>query len=172
MRNHAASHLKLVVSKEAVPATDRPTKARAPQQLALPFVDSFTAVLVNVREIDREDFIELLEVVRPKWIFDARATPRLDVLGGTRGYVFQLFEKSGIDYVDVFGRMGLANYRSAEANPAIWANLVAGVLKEDRGSPKPFIILFDNEQILDAAKLTLPVALSAFLRANVAIATM
>ena len=64
-----------------------------PEQLTLPYLDPFTMVCVKVDGIYPEKFTTLLESLGAKWIIDARTNPRLDVLGGTRKYAFDLFQR-------------------------------------------------------------------------------
>lgn len=151
------SYLRLATSQDQ-PELERDTDSRKAQQLSLPYPVPHAVVLLNVENISRTTFLSLVEKTSPRWIIDARAVPRLDTLAGTRSYAFQLFQKLKADYVDLFGRLKITNYRTAEANPAFWSNAVVDLLKE---SPHlgPYLFLFDDSLMLRAAGEIFPESL-------------
>lgn len=127
------------------------------EQLPLPYLDPYTVVLLDVEKFDVHAFGHLLESLRPKWIVDTRTAPRLDTLAGTRSFAFQLFEHYGATYVDLFGALGLATYRHSRANPASWGKGLGELFKNSTSPSGPYVLLFDNEDLMGAsAKLLGP----------------
>jgi hypothetical protein len=68
---------------------------------------------------------------------------------------FRLFEKAQAAYVDLFGRLEIKSYRSAESNPAFWASAVFDLLKSSERKG-PYFFLFDDEQLMTSADYVLP----------------
>lgn len=147
----APSHLRLVLTR-AEDNCDNTTKAarKREKQLAFPYPETSTVFLVYVETIGRDEFARILGDSVPRWIIDVRAVPRLDTIAASRLSAFNLFEKTAATYVDLFGRLGIKSYRSAESNPAFWSSAVFNLLRNsDRKGP--YLFLFDNEQLMKTA---------------------
>ena len=166
-RDKNTTYLRLVEQTDAEPPKkEKVTKSifhRKEQQLALPYRDPSVAVFADVKDIEVGGFAELLSSLSPKWIIDARTTPRLDMLGGSRSNAFKLFDSNDAEYVDLFGQLGLATCRSADANPASWAVVVGEIIRSSGKPFGPFLILFDNTELLKAAADALPSSLHSTL---------
>ena len=152
----AGSHLRLVFNAKQTseaPAANIPRKTD--RQLAFPYPDASTVLLVKVDAMGREEFVRVIGQYMPRWIFDVRAVPRLDTVAASRLAAFQLFERSKATYVDIFGRLGIRSYRSADSNPAFWGSTLSELIK-DSDRKGPYLILFDDEPLLRAADEVLP----------------
>lgn len=174
-RDHSAPYLRLVDEADSARSTTRNLNSRSGdrnQQLALPYPDPFTAFFLDVNGIGVDRFVSLLRSMGPKWIIDARATPRLDMLGGSRSYAFRFFDNLGAEYVDLFGRLGLATYRSVDANPASWSDMVSRIVSSSARPFGPFLVLFDNADLLRASAEMLPQSLRRTLGRAVSCAVM
>ncbi len=147
-------HLRLVPTKahsEIKPAN----YLESAKQLSFPYPETSSVFLVYVDSFSRNDFADILSVYIPRWIFDVRAVPRLDTIAASRLSAFTLFEKNKVSYIDLFGRLGIKSYRSADSNPAFWSRSVVELLKNSE-SKGPYLFLFDNEKLLRAADKILP----------------
>ena len=148
-------HLRLVVvTPEPGKYAPKPASPRG-TQLAFPYPEGSTVVFVFVDAIDRDEFTRIVSDYTPRWIFDVRVVPRLDTIAASRRSAFSLFERMKVSYVDLFGRLGIKSYRSAESNPAFWSSAVFELLK-DAERKGPYLFLFDNEKLLRAADEVLP----------------
>lgn len=150
------SHLRLVVTMSDEPRVAKPrTKNDLPEQLALPYPEETAVFLVFVETMDRDKFARIVGDYTPRWVIDVRTVPRLDTIAGSRPSAFHLFRKSKAAYVDLFGKLGIRSYRSADSNPAVWGIAVSDIL---RGSDRkgPYLFLFDDESLLQAADRLLP----------------
>jgi hypothetical protein len=155
----APSHLRLVLTR-AEGNCDNAAKIgrRTEKQLAFPYPETSTVFLVYVESMGRDEFARILGDFVPRWVIDVRAVPRLDIIAASRVSAFNLFEKAEATYVDLFGRLGIKSYRSAESNPAFWSSAVFNLLKNsDRKGP--YLFLFDNEQLMKTADDVLPEAM-------------
>lgn len=142
------------------------------RQLAFPYFDAFAFLLADVRRLDAYAFPELLKSSRPNWIFDVRVTPRMDLLAGTRQNAFSLISSINAEYVDLFGKLGLQSYLSAGANPGLWSREIGSVVLESRRPTGPFMVLMDDERLLEASRKLLPESLNAIFRKQVSVAVL
>ncbi len=152
------SHLRLVVARPRTPnGADAVSKGRnLPEgQLAFPFPEASAVFFVFVDSIGSNEFAQIVGDYTPRWIFDVRTVPRLDTIAASRISAFKLFEKSKINYVDLFGRLGIKSYRSVESNPALWASAVFDLLEKSERKG-PYLFLFDDEQMMRCADNVLP----------------
>lgn len=97
-------------------------------------------------------FHAFLQEVAPKVLFDARVVPRLDLLAGSRQQAFQWFSESGCCYVDLFGRLNVASRHSVSVNPAMWIDACIDFLKSKKNRGGPYVFIFDDGEILNAAE--------------------
>lgn len=150
------SHLRLIVTPAKASDPKRPTDAHPrDRQLAFPYPEVSAVFLVYVDSMGRDEFAKIVGDFTPRWIIDVRAVPRLDTIAASRLSAFHLFEKAKAAYVDLFGRLGIKSYRSAESNPAFWGSAVFELLR-DSERKGPYLFLFDNEQLMKAADDVLP----------------
>lgn len=150
------SHLRLVFNTSEEPRPAKPAvKVDRSDQLALPYPEETAVFLVFVETMDRNEFAGIVGNYTPRWVIDVRTVPRLDTIAGSRPSAFHLFRKAKASYVDLFGKLGIRSYRSAESNPAIWGTVVCDLL---RGSERkgPYLFLFDDESLFQAADRLLP----------------
>lgn len=151
----APPHLRLIATRDQ--DHDKPVKSSPPRdkQLSFPYPDGSTVFLVYVESIGKDEFARIVGEYTPRWIIDVRAVPRLDTIATSRLSAFALFERAKASYVDLFGRLGIKSYRTAESNPAFWSSAVLDLLKNsDRKGP--YLFLFDDEQLLRTADNILP----------------
>lgn len=154
-RPSAPTHLRLVASKEPTHGAAEKSPVRRQEQLSFPYPESSAVLFVHLDTIEKDEFQQILGAYTPRWIIDVRTVPRLDTIATSRLSAFSLFEKSKAYYVDLFGRLGIKSYRVAESNPAFWSSAVFDLLKNsDRKGP--YLFLFDDEQLLQAADEILP----------------
>lgn len=100
---------------------------------------------------------KLVQGIRPTWIFDLRAAPRMDFDGLTRSYFFQLIQRLASRYVDVFGTLGIRHYHDSLANGVLLAETLNGVISEsDKLAGGPFMFLVDRSEIMEHASKLLP----------------
>lgn len=155
-KREGGTHLRLIF------AAPRERESKGPgvewpqdRQLAFPYPEESTVFLVYVETMGRDEFAKIVGEFTPRWIFDVRAVPRLDTIASSRLSAFRMFQKAKAAYVDVFGRLGIRSYRSADSNPAVWGDAVSQLLREsDRKGP--YLFLFDDESLLRAANDLLP----------------
>ncbi|MBS0251607.1 MAG: hypothetical protein JSR78_11160 [Proteobacteria bacterium] len=176
------SHLRLVTTTKDAPSeiirrdvrTAKLGVARRPhEQLALPYLDSFTVVLAHVESLSHlKKFSAALDWIGPKWIIDVRSTPRLDVLGGSRSHAFHMFEMRRINYVDLFGQLGIGSDRSYKARPSAWMELFGQIVKESAAPNGPFLLLFDNDDLLSSARASLPSKLQSIFHHSISVTEM
>lgn len=118
------------------------------EQLSLPFEESTDFMLVKESDILRNgEFSLLLDTIKPHWLFDIRITPRFDFLAN-RATAFRRFSDMNLEYVDIFGSIGVNSYDTKESTPEIWGDIITSKLATEKVSIKPCIFLFDNEMIL------------------------
>lgn len=127
------------------------------EQLALNFFGVPELLFVKESDILATGvFANLLESVRPHWLFDIRITPRLDFLAPNRSLAFKHFIDMKLDYIDIFGVLGTHSYRTEEARPESWGYYVASVLSEATTKNGPYMFIFDNEEIMKLSENTVP----------------
>lgn len=130
----------------------RPLRRR-PQQLSFPYAEARSVLLMDTNGINHAEFVRIIESMRPKWIVDVRAVPRLDTLAGSREYAFSIFHRMSIEYVDLLGRLGIISYKTSETNPAFWGPVAVQILKASVG---PYVFLFDYPPLMSVASESLP----------------
>ncbi|WP_374652216.1 hypothetical protein [Dongia sp.] len=155
------SHLKLVSSNteadHEVSLLAHSAESKSAQgQLALPYHDAFSVLLLDVRRLNFGRFVDVLNSTRPNWIIDVRVTPRMDLLAGNRQHALKIFSSHNAEYVDLFGKLGLHSYQSAEANPALWSKTIGEIVLNSRRPSGPFIVLFDDDKQFEFAKKIVP----------------
>jgi hypothetical protein len=128
---------------------------RENHQLTFPYPEESTVFFVFIKTMNRDEFLRIIGDYSLRWIIDVRAVPRLDTIAGSHISAFQLFEKSKASYVDLFGKLGIRSYRSADSNPAVRGLAVSDILKNSERKG-PYLFLFDNEDVFETADRLLP----------------
>ena len=164
-------HLQLVPPVDSVEDKSHANETEA-EQLTLSFSDQYSLFLFDVSKSSQPDFLKLVADVQPRYIFDARPVPRLDVLAGSRTQAFQLFSKFNCSYVDLFGRLNIGSTVSASANPALWVHEVPLIVARGHQSLGPYIFIFDDSILLDAAARLLGNALSTAVGREITVARL
>lgn len=155
-KKKGALHLRLIFEKETGEASTG-VGLETPEQISFPFPspDGVPFILALVATMNRGDFIELVNQNMSAWVIDVRVAPRFDTLVCSREAAFRLFREQNVTYVDLFGRLDVKSYRSAESNPALWGNRLCNLLTESkRGGP--YVALFDNHSLMMSAGNVLP----------------
>ena len=122
-----------LIEKQVAAEPDRKSlskpKRRRPIQLGLPFVSANTVVFCDAERATSGQFYELLTLLKPRWIVDARSTPRFDILLGSRQFAFRAFAELAAIYVDLFGELGIATTCVVDVNPSLWSGKLAERIK-------------------------------------------
>jgi hypothetical protein len=148
-------HLQLVAdTQEVAGCNDKPQTS---EQLALNLYE--TSELLFVRESDILEngaFSNLIDSVKPRWLFDVRITPRLDFLAPNRALAFKHFVAINLGYVDIYGALGAHSYCAEESRPESWGHFVAAVLSEATIKCGPYMFIFDDDEVLKRSRNILP----------------
>jgi hypothetical protein len=138
--------LKLVHSVDDVPmAAEQTTPAVNAQGLFFPSSSANTLIFADWEKTSLADLIDILELSKPKVIFDLRITPRFDLETLNRKRFFGLLEQSGCQYIDLLGRLEISDVRSASANPVLvgrQVGFIIGALSIPHQGP--FVFLHDD----------------------------
>lgn len=166
---HSGPHLRLVEEPDKIIDAESLVKCREHQQLAFPYPEVSTAFFLRIDRFTREEFARTLGNLTPRWIIDVRAVPRLDTVARSRSSAFDLFANAKVEYIDLFGRLGIRSYKSADANPVFWSRTVLRILaaSERKG---PYFFLFDDEELLFAADRILAPTLKSLVGSSTRIA--
>ncbi len=121
-----------------------------PEQLSLPLPEPDTVLVVHVPEFEFRSFRRALMNIRPRWVFDIRAAPRMDRLAGGRSHAFREFDRIGAMYIDLFGMLGISNYRNVAINPAFWTPMVEAFLAGADDLSGPYFALLDDDLMINA----------------------
>lgn len=148
-------YLRLLPPGLSSPACQRRDGMRTETQLSLPYFDTYTIVLANVENYTAWQFELALKAVKPRWVVDARVSPRFDSIAGTRSQAFRTFGNFGATYIDLFGQLGLYSYRDADVNPEFWGCKLFRMIQNSRDASGPFLILLEDTQLLEASKTSL-----------------
>ncbi|MBF0462604.1 MAG: hypothetical protein HQL87_14570 [Magnetococcales bacterium] len=124
---------------------------RKPQQLSLPFDDRYSVALINVNRKDIHWFLDLLRSMAPELIIDTRSVARLDVLCGTRENAFRVFEAHSVEYIDLFGRLGITTYQADNAQPDYWCSKIVDIIPNIPKVSRPVLVVFDNQELLNSS---------------------
>lgn len=144
--SNSKNHLRLISNQSDVKKSI--SNYTGIEQLSLPFGESTDFMLVKESDILRNgEFSLLLDTIKPRWLFDIRITPRFDFLSN-RATAFRKFSDMNLEYVDIFGSIGVNSYDTKESTPEVWGSLITSTLTIENTSIKPCIFLFDNEMIL------------------------
>lgn len=118
-------------------------------QIPLPFSAPRDVIFVLASSFRGTDtFCRFVTAVGAFAIFDLRIAPRLDFIQPTRAQAFSFFERSRIDYKDMFGRFGLSSY--LEQDPAydpLWQS-VASEIDSATSDSGPAMALCDDASFL------------------------
>ena len=149
-----AFHLRLIFDREKA---EEPTDMcfGLPEQIPLPYSDQGAFIFAFVAAMSWSDFVGLVTEGKALWVIDVRVAPRFDILGYSRAAAFKLFQEQNVTYIDLFGQLGVKSYRSVESNPTIWGDELCRLLAES-GRGGPYILLFDNHDLMVNANNILP----------------
>lgn len=166
------SYLQIVSGKTALELTRKKSRTKA-NQLSLSLPDTRSLVAVDVSNVSRTMFADIMSDMAPVWLFDLRPSPRLDRLVGDRAQALYQFDKIGTNYVDVLGLVGTTSRTSLHRNPANWTPVLRSILNDSKKKYGPFIALFENNFELNNGLpyLTEAIEDTLRLRANVSIRT-
>lgn len=149
-----AHHLRLIFDQDKGGKLDN-VCLEPQEQIPLPYLDRTEFILALVTTMSWREFVELVIKNMASCVIDVRAAPRFDTLACSREAAFRLFQEQNTAYVDLFGRLGVKSYRSAESNPAVWGHGLCNLLVgSERGGP--YVLLFDNHTLMMSAGNVLP----------------
>lgn len=140
--------LRLVYDSADIPACPD-LRNRDSRQLSLPFPEPDVVVILDVAEFEFSSFKRAMSYLKPKWVFDIRAAPRLDRLAGGRIHAFREFERIGTQYIDIFGLLGISNYKNAASNPVFWTPVVEEFLRSSTSMNGPYMALLDDASLIN-----------------------
>lgn len=155
-KKKGALHLRLIVDQETG-ETSTDVGLEPPGQISFPFPspNRVPFILAFVATMNRGDFVELVIQNMASWVIDVRTAPRFDTLVCSREAAFRFFREQNVTYIDLFGRLDVKSYRSADSNPALWGNRLCNLLTESKRSG-PYVALFDNHSLMVSAGNVLP----------------
>jgi hypothetical protein len=99
-------------------------------------------VVVELETLVAQDFITLLSTSRPKLIFDVRRVPRFDIANLNRRFVFDFLRNSGVQYVDLSGKLG----SSGPSEARLVAHQIKSIGEARRSFKGPLVFLVDRHQ--------------------------
>jgi hypothetical protein len=99
-------------------------------------------VVVELETLGAQDFITLLSTSRPKLIFDVRRVPRFDIANLNRRFVFDFLRNSGVQYVDLSGKLG----SSGPSEARLVAHQIKSIGEARRSFKGPLVFLVDRHQ--------------------------
>lgn len=79
---------------------------------------------VDLEHLDKENFINIMDSLRPNFIVDLRVSPRFDYANFNRRVAFDFFESIGSTYFDFTGDNSVRDERDARLNPAFVSDYV------------------------------------------------
>jgi hypothetical protein len=141
--------LRLVYDSVSIPVFEKDARLNE-AQLSFPFPEPDVIVILDVARFHYVSFKHALDHIKPKWIFDIRATPRMDNLVGGRSHALREFERIGSRYVDIFGIVGLTNYKKAVHNPGFWTPVVEDFISSAGERSGPYLALLDDDVMINS----------------------
>ncbi|WP_380785053.1 hypothetical protein [Sphingomonas sp. R86521] len=141
--------LKLVYDSLEIPSFSEKVDTEI-RQLSFPFPEPDIIVVLDVAQFHYVSFKSALDQIKPKWIFDIRAAPRMDRLVGGRSHAFREFERIGSRYIDIFGIVGLTNYKKAIHNPGYWTPVVEEFISSSLERRGPYLALLDDDIMINS----------------------
>jgi hypothetical protein len=150
MSPRARPHLRLI------PSELRPDQPEPQGQLSLPFAsDCSVLVLVDLTNASENEFLRVLEQVRPDAVIELRAVPRFDFGRLNRKAVFRKFDEMHARYHDLIYSLRATAPHDAGLNPAFVASPLAEILKA-HPRPQRALVLLDDPKMLDLSLEVLP----------------
>lgn len=125
-----------------------------PSQLSLALPSSYSVFFIDVSCFSHIDIISSLTSTKPKWVFDVRTHPRLDVIAGTRATAFRYFKRYHSTYVDVFGRF--CDNDSATTNPARLSAVLREMLQGSDRRAGPYLFFMDDSKVIESSVRSIP----------------
>jgi len=120
------------------------------KQYSFPFPEPDVIIIVDVSNVRYSSFRTVIHNIKPKWIFDIRANPRFDRIAGNRVTALRQFETMGSMYIDLFGIVGISNYKTAVYNPEFWTGVVEDFLRESTQKRGPYLALLDDNLMINS----------------------
>src|SRR5262245_49979203 len=124
--------------------------AHQTQQMLFSLPRANALLFVDVDYFSDATFREVIELSRPRWIFDMRVAPRFDNITSSRADAFLIFERYAIEYIDLLGELGVKAHRSVELNLHFISPIINKMMKMCN-KPKrhgPYMFLFDKKDYL------------------------
>lgn len=107
-------------------------------------------VLVQESEIAYAgQFFRFLSSFRPQVILDLRLAPRLDFVGGSRMHTFRAFHQFSVQYIDVFGRLGVLSRDDFLSLKFDEKPTLMPLIDADATDDRPLVCLFGDPTVLD-----------------------
>ncbi len=117
-------------------------------------IDSDFFILINESDVSKNgEFVRFINMYRPKLILDLRISPRLDFVAGSRQKTFQMFDRYSIQYVDVFGRLGVYSREEFFSLKNTDSDFLPSSVIDDEGGFGPIVFLFDDKNILNRCQV-------------------
>jgi hypothetical protein len=119
------------------------------QPTLFPEFNPHLAVALDLDEISKASFVEIIERVHPRAIIDLRIIPRFDYDGFNRRTVFDFFESVGSSYFDFTGDVGVKDDRDAKLNPAFVTTYVQTKVCKTKSISGPLVFLVVSHETSD-----------------------
>ncbi|MDP3868021.1 hypothetical protein [Phenylobacterium sp.] len=150
------SFLRLVsdgASRTSTPAAAPPRLGdvyqHAWQPTLFPDFNPRLAVAIDLDTLPKEDFVEIIERIRPRAIIDLRVIPRFDYAGFNRRVAFDFFAHVGSSYFDFTGDVGVKDDRDAKLNPAFVTDYVQTKVCRSKTACGPLVFLLGGREADD-----------------------
>lgn len=115
-----------------------------------PLIDPHFVVLMQESEVSNAgDFVRFLDSFRPQAILDLRLSPRLDFVEGSRTRTFRTFDRLSVQYIDVFGRLGVFSRQDLYNLECIKEKRLASFIDVTVKDDRPVVCLFDDAAVIE-----------------------
>lgn len=123
------------------------------QQLTLPFgAPHILYLLIGGTDATNEEFLYFVSKKCIAVFFDLRFSPRLDFVAATRQKAFIKLKEVGLNYYDVYGRLGISSPATAvDDRFEILKNIVAAA-EETLKQGEPCLMMFDRQSLASEYK--------------------
>lgn len=152
--------IQLAYDSSVAPAKSATSPSAHESQFSLPLPESDVLIIINADAVTSSRFQSTLHSVKPAWIFDVRAAPRLDRLGGSREVFLADIKNIGAQYVDIFGILNIHSYNNTKSNPISWVPVIQDYLRSSDIKRGPFFALLDDETLIDSVSRSLAPSIS------------
>ena len=139
-----ATHLRLV-KNELELKKESAQKENSPQ-LSFPFNGPNQIFIIHQSEISYQaEFIDFLTTYSPKYFFDLRLAPRMDLIAGSRVQAFEKFNQLNIEYLDICGRAGVPTQGDFLEK---CFSYFCEIFSKENPPAGPHLFIFDNDAYL------------------------